>query len=158
MEPITFTVYGRPQQRGSKQACLIPKRGGGWVTNDSGRPIVAARDANKNSKAWMSEVAAAAHHAFSGELIHAPIHLTVKFLFRRPQSHFRTGKFAEMLRENAPKYHAQTPDIDKLIRCLSDSLTGVIWRDDRQICLIDACKQWTLFSECAEVTVRAIHE
>jgi hypothetical protein len=38
-----FTVLGRGQQRGSKQASLIPKRGGGFVEKN-GRPMVVARD------------------------------------------------------------------------------------------------------------------
>lgn len=156
MDAITFTVYGRPQQRGSKQAQLIPKRGGGWATRPDGRPIVVARDANQKSKAWMSVVAAMAHGVYSGELLQGPIELEAIFHFKRPKSHFRTGKFADQLRDDAPKYNTSTPDIDKLLRCLSDSLTGVLWHDDRQVCRIIALRIWTIEAECTEVTVRVL--
>lgn len=153
MDAITFTVYGRPQQRGSKIATTIPKKGGGWVTSGSGRPVVVARDANVNSKEWMGSVAKTAHDAYAGELLQGPIHLVVEFFFKHPKKHFRTGKHAGVLRDDAPKYHDQTPDLDKLLRCLGDALTGVIWYDDRQVCVTFAKKLWTAESERAEVVI-----
>ena len=156
-QAITFTIYGRPQQRGSKQAVLIPKRGGGWVEKN-GRPIVAAKDDNPNSKAWMSQVCDAAREAFQGELIRGPVRLTVRFYFTRPKNHFRTGSKAHLLRDDAPTWHAQTPDLDKLTRCLADSLTGVVLADDKQIAAYGERmgKFWTTDAERAEVTIEQL--
>ena len=52
---ISFTVIGRPQQRGSKKVGLVPQRGGGFLVKH-GRPVVVARDANDQSKAGMAAV------------------------------------------------------------------------------------------------------
>lgn len=158
-EPVlTFTVLGRPQQRGSKQAVLIPKRGGGWVTKN-GRPIVAAKDDNPRSKDWMQEVRSAAHAAHGGRpLIVEPVELTIRFFFARPQSHFGSGKNAAILKPSAPRIHAQSPDLAKLIRCLEDALTGVVWRDDKQVSRYGegTGRYWATSNEMAEVTIKIL--
>jgi crossover junction endodeoxyribonuclease RusA len=149
---LKFTVIGRPQQRGSKVAGLIPKRGGGFVEKN-GRPIVVARDANQNSKAWMDSCKLAAHQAFNGELLKGPIELRVSFYFNRPQSHYGTGNNASKLKPSAPEYHTQSPDLDKLVRCLGDALTGVVYVDDRQVFRTYSERNWTTRTECAVVTI-----
>lgn len=151
---IRFVVIGKPQQRGSKQASLIPKRGGGFVVKN-GRPIVVARDMNKHSKEWMGQVRDAAHGAFQGELIREPVKLTVRFYFKRLKAHFRSGKNSRLLRDDAPHWHTSTPDLDKLVRCLADSLTGVVIADDKQIAAYgeSSGKYWTTETERAEVEI-----
>ena len=147
---LSFTVLGRPQQRGSKRASLIPKRGGGWLEKN-GRPVVVARDMNERSQEWMSLVRDAASAAYSGELLRGPVRLNVKFFFVRPACHLGTGKRAGTLKASAPVEHAQAPDLSKLIRCLEDALSGVLIGDDRQICAVYAEKRWTLGSARTEV-------
>lgn len=154
MAQIQFTVLGRPQQRGSKIAAPIPKRGGGWVQTPDGRPVVAARDMNPKSKDWMHSVRAAAHEAYDGPLLHGPISLSVGFFFRRPKSHYRTGKFSGQLKDSAPEIHAQSPDLAKLVRCLEDALTGVVWHDDRQVWFYRSIhREWTEDAERAVVSI-----
>lgn len=159
-EPLlTFAVLGRPQQRGSKQAVLIPKRGGGWVTKN-GRPIVAAKDDNPKSKDWMQEVRSAAHAAWQGRpLIVEPVELTIRFYFARPAAHFGSGRNASLLKPSAPRIHAQSPDLAKLIRCLEDALTGVVWRDDKQVARYGegTGRYWATTNEMAEVTIKVLH-
>lgn len=154
---IRFTVIGKPQQRGSKQAVLIPKRGGGFVEKN-GRPIVAAKDDNQNSKEWMGQVRDAAHRAFQGELIAGPVRLTVKFYFKRPGNHFRSGDRSKPLKDGVPTWHAGTPDLDKLVRALGDSLTGVVLVDDKQIAEFGPGfgKFWTTEAERAEVLIEPL--
>lgn len=145
---IQFVVIGRPQQRGSKTA--VPKRGGGFVTK-GGMPVL--KDANKHSKAWMDSVRCAAQQAYDGELLKGPIELSVAFHFRRPQSHYGIGRNFGQLKDSAPQHHMQTPDLDKLVRCLGDALTGVIWLDDRQVCKTVSERLWTTTTELAVVTI-----
>jgi Holliday junction resolvase RusA-like endonuclease len=149
---IKFTVIGRPQQRGSKKVGLVPNRNGGFIEKN-GRPIVVARDANDNSKAWMDSVKLAAYQAYNGELIKTPVHLLLKFYFKRPQGHYGTKGD---LKKSAPIYHAQSPDLDKLVRCLGDALTGVLYLDDRQVCGTVSEREWTTTTERAEVTIREL--
>lgn len=157
MEPITFTVFGRPQQRGSKRAVLIPKRGGGWAMKN-GRPIVAAKDMNEKSKDWMHAVAAAAMECYRGELLRGPVCLKVTFFFARPKSHFGTGRNANVLKESAPLWHAQAPDVDKLQRSVLDALTNVLWADDKLIADVHARKFWTTTASRAILQIIAITE
>lgn len=149
---ISFTVIGRPQQRGSKKVGFIPSRSGGVLTKN-GRPIVVARDANENSKAWMDSVKLAAYQVYHGPLLSGPIELRVAFYFKRPQGHFGSGRNVSLLKPSAPFYHAQSPDLDKLVRCLGDALTGVVWIDDRQVCKTYSERNWTVETERAEVVI-----
>lgn len=155
---ISFTVYGRAQQRGSKQASLIPKRGGGYIEKN-GRPMVVARDMNARSKAWMQEVRTVAAKEFQEPyLITGPVELSAVFYFHRPKSHYGTGKNARKLKDSAPRVHAQSPDLAKLLRSLEDALTGVLWRDDRQVFRYGTGtrREWTDASERTEVLIRVI--
>jgi Holliday junction resolvase RusA-like endonuclease len=147
---IEFTVYGKPQPRGSKAAVPIPKRGGGWVTAPNGRPITAAKDTNPRSADWMASVRAIAAEHYSGDLLTGPVHLSVRFYLARPKCHFGTGKNAQVLKSSAPPEHIQKPDLDKLLRCVQDALKGVVWRDDCQVvCYFDTRKFWTTSQERA---------
>lgn len=155
MNRLEFVVLGRGQQRGSKQAGLIPKRGGGFVEKN-GRPIVVARDMNKKSKGWMQEVKVAANKAYCGaDLITQPITLTAKFYFNRPSSHYGSGKNSQALKPSAPLVHAQSPDLAKLLRSLEDALTGVVWQDDKLVWTygVGTGRYWTTAHERTEVLI-----
>lgn len=155
---FAFTVWGRGQQRGSKVPSLIPKRGGGFVSKN-GRPILVARDSNKKSGDWMQEVRRAAIDQFGTiELIQGPIELTARFYFARPKSHFGSGKNAGVLKASAPRIHAQSPDLAKLLRSLEDAITGVLWKDDKLVCRygIGTGRYWTDTQERTEVEIREI--
>jgi hypothetical protein len=43
------------------------------------------------------------------EPITTPIEAELNFYFERPKVHFRTGKFADQLKPNAPVYHSKKP-------------------------------------------------
>ena len=147
---VQFTVYGRPQQRGSKNAMVIYRGGKPVMTN--GRVATYAMDSNKKSGPWMAEVRAMAAAAFGGKpLLDGPVILGAQFHFARPQSHYGT----KGLKRSAPLIHTQTPDVSKLLRSLEDSLTGVVWRDDRQIwCYASYTgKYWTETAERVECCV-----
>ena len=62
------------------------------------------------------------------------------FYFHRPKSHFRTGKNAHILKDNAPINHTGTPDADNLGKFVCDSLNGVFWRDDSIISELSVSK------------------
>jgi crossover junction endodeoxyribonuclease RusA len=114
------------------------------------------KDANKHSKAWMDSVRLAANQAHAGDLLTGPIVLSVEFYFRRPQSHYGSGRNYGQVKESAPLLHTQTPDLDKLVRCLGDALTGVIWLDDRQVFETHSRRLWTTTTERAEVSIQEL--
>lgn len=149
---VAFTVPGTPQQRGSKRAGLIPKKGGGWLEKN-GRPIVAARDDNEKSAGWMELARVCAARAWQGRPLHLdPVALSIEFRFARLKDHYGSRKGVRYVKDSAPYYKAGTPDLDKLVRALGDSLTSVVLGDDKQIvALRDVRKVYTGGSACAVV-------
>ena len=141
---IIFTVFGKPAQMGSKKAFFVKNLNRSVITDVN----------SKRKKEWTGSVAQAAAQVMKGrELLSGAIKLTVHFHFQRPGSHFGTGKNKSVLKSSAPRRHTQTPDLDKLIRCLGDALTGIVYRDDRQICEVQALRCWTTSQEQALICV-----
>jgi Holliday junction resolvase RusA-like endonuclease len=64
------------------------------------------------------------------------------FTFKRPKSHYRTGKFRHLIKENAPKDKISKPDIDNLCKFYLDAMNNVIFTDDSQIVQIHASKKY----------------
>jgi len=69
-----------------------------------------------------------------------PLEVEFEFIFSRPKAHYRTGKNAGILKDNAPKWHIGTPDTDNLIKFVCDSLNSIFWKDDSRICGVEARK------------------
>ena len=143
MSEVSFTVHGRPQQRGSKRPITNKKTGKTIMLDD-----------NAKSRPWMNAVADAAAAAMNGRpLLDGPLRLSVTFEFKRPASHYGKRKGQSYLKEQAPKFVTTTPDADKLIRSIGDAMTGVVYRDDKQISLVYAHKVYTEGSEGAVIFV-----
>jgi Holliday junction resolvase RusA-like endonuclease len=63
------------------------------------------------------------------------------FRLKRPKSHYRTGRFADQLRPDAPLYPAKYPDVDKLCRSTLDGLkAGQAFADDAQVVVLEGLK------------------
>ena len=69
----------------------------------------------------------------------APVYLIVACFFRPPKS--RKGRF----------WKTQRPDLDKLIRALGDSLSGICFEDDSQVAMVYAAK---IFGPCEKITAK----
>lgn len=67
-----------------------------------------------------------------------PLGVSMDFYFPRPASHFLHCQ----LRSDAPQYHEQVPDVDKLARAVLDALTGVVFDDDAEVQGVFAEKHW----------------
>lgn len=118
MNPVlSFRVTGQPAPQGSKRHV------GHGVMVESSKAV----------KPWRQDVVSAAQAAVDGVEWEPPrqAKALLIFGFRRPRSHYRTGRNAHLLRDAAPAYHSTKPDGDKLVRSTFDALTtaGVI-RDD----------------------------
>ena len=68
------------------------------------------------------------------------ISVSMIFSMPRPKSHYRSGKYSHLLKDNAPSLHVSKPDIDNLIKFYLDAMTGSFWKDDAYICTIEASK------------------
>lgn len=119
---IEFTVYGKAEPAGSKRAFVI-----------KGRAIVT--DANAKSRPWKSCVSDAAVTAYRGPLLTGPLAVVMQFYQVRPKGHYGSGKNAEQVKGSSPAQPTGKPDVLKLARGVEDALTGIIYRDDAQICI-----------------------
>lgn len=135
-----FSVKGKPVPKGSTRAFKHAKTGSviNLQTNEKQQKLYAAMIKLAFKKAYPD--------AFSNKCAY---HMKVLFKYERPKSHL-TSK--GVLRKGAPLHKVTVPDLDKLIRCVKDALTSVIWDDDKQVVSIDANKiyssvedDWTIF-------------
>lgn len=67
------------------------------------------------------------------QILDCPLEVSLIFHFGRPKKHYRTGKYSDQLKPDAPIVHTQAPDVDNLQKFVFDSLTGVFWTDDKII-------------------------
>jgi crossover junction endodeoxyribonuclease RusA len=129
---VSFRVFGLPASQGSKRHV--------------GRGIMI--ESSKRLKPWRQDVMVAAERAYKGEVITNPVRVEIDFFFPRPKSHYRTGKYSDLMKANAPLYassHGQG-DLDKLLRSTIDALSfvtgGCVIRDDCLVVSISASKQY----------------
>jgi crossover junction endodeoxyribonuclease RusA len=120
---IEIDVNGTPAPQGSKRHV-----GGGRMVESS-----------KKVKPWRSAISTeAANHTFDPWPY---VGVFVIFRLKRPKSHYRTGRFADQLRADAPLYPAKYPDLDKLCRSTLDGLkAGGAFGDDAQVVTLEAAK------------------
>lgn len=118
---IGFDVIGRPAPQGSKKS----------IGNN--RFI----ESSKFLPAWRGAVRAAAETAATlgdWQPVSGPVELEIMFYLDRPSS-ISPGKRPQ---PTVP------PDLDKLIRGVGDSLTGVIYDDDSQVI---RCLAWKVYAD-----------
>jgi Holliday junction resolvase RusA-like endonuclease len=110
---ITFEVFGIAQPKGSTR--MLPLKG------KRGAPRILT-SANPKASAWQRAIAWTARQQTNGGLLFGPIAIQAIFYLPRPAS-------------LPPSITApiKKPDLDKLLRCLCDGLTGVVYRDDAQV-------------------------
>ncbi len=72
------------------------------------------------------------------------IYLKVIFYMPRPKSHFRTGKYKHLLKDDYKNinYHSYKPDLDNLVKMLADVIQPQMICDDSQICMLQAEKKY----------------
>ena len=72
-----------------------------------------------------------------------PVLVNITFQLARPRSHYRTGRYAALLKDTAPGFASGRPDLDKLLRAVLDGLTaGGAWSDDGQVAMVEAVKRY----------------
>jgi crossover junction endodeoxyribonuclease RusA len=142
---LVFTVKGLPAPQGSKKHV-----GSGVMVEMS-----------KKLKPWRKAVTEAATHAIGNvglfddwEPYTGPVHVTVEFRFPRPKAHYRTGRFAHLLRDDAPDFVITTPDVDKTCRSTLDALTQArVITDDKLVARLLASKVYCEADEPAGATI-----
>lgn len=125
---VDLTVYGRPAPQGSKKA---------FAHATTGKVIT--QEMSKYVKPWRSDVRDAAlvllaREGRAGFPMDGPLVVDMVFTAARPQSHYRTGRNAHLLKDSAPLRPTGAPDLSKLARSTEDALTSAgVWRDDSRV-------------------------
>lgn len=126
---VSFSVHGRPVPQGSVVAHVRNGKASIHYASGSGLAV------------WRNMVSAAARDAWTGDIYGGPIEVAVTFRMARPRNHYRNlqGDLRAAARDEQPTV---MPDLDKLIRAVLDSLTGIVYRDDAQVTRIEARKMY----------------
>ena len=127
----TFFVEGDPQPGGSKT---------GFYNKALGRVLMV--DACKKNPAWKKTVQTYVRRGWKGKPLDGALKVTMRFFLRRPKSHMGTGRNAALVKDSAPAYHLQKPDLTKFVRSTEDACTGILWIDDAQIVEQVNSKEW----------------
>jgi Holliday junction resolvase RusA-like endonuclease len=144
MKRVQFRVTGTPIPQGSKRVLVNP------VTK---RAVVV--DANRYGLSeWRRDVTVEGIHAMSDQGVtrfEDGVSVKLAFAFTRPGNHWlpiNSKRLNPALKASAPWRHVQTPDLDKLIRAILDSLTSAnVWADDKQVYACHATKRWSDYGE-----------
>ena len=96
MMPITFKVLGRP----------LPLKRPRFSRNRVFDPSA------QDKKEWLQLAKAFKPLTPSS----SPLMFRATYVFPRPKSHFRQGRFRHLLKPKAPAYHQSTPDVDNLLK------------------------------------------
>jgi Holliday junction resolvase RusA-like endonuclease len=95
------------------------------------------------AEGWKALVAQAALRHLPSAPLDGPIRVDIVVSFRRPKSHYRTGKRADEIRPDAPIWHTAKPDRDNIEKAILDCLTTIgMWADDSQVCCGEVKKVW----------------
>lgn len=121
---ISFRVYGIPQTKGSTKAFMRKGMKFPVVTND-----------NTKNKGWSATVSGEAQRARRRSMMDKPftgaVLLDLTFHLPRPKT-----------LPKRVKRPTKRPDADKMVRSVMDALTGVFYKDDAQVAILHAEKQY----------------
>lgn len=121
-----INVIGIPRPQGSKRPYRTQ---GGIVLVES----------CKGLPEWRQMVSAAALMTIPAPDLTGPVGVQMLFRFPRPK-----GTLTSKGEIRPDQDHMRVrPDLDKLVRAVLDSLTGIAYRDDAQVVTVTAYKEWT---------------
>lgn len=69
--------------------------------------------------------------------LEGPVKLTIRATFGTPQSWSPKKTAAKLHRP-----HIQRPDLDNIVKAISDGLNRIAFADDGQVCAVNASKVW----------------
>ena len=89
--------------------------------------------------AWRNDVKYAANKLFEdqGKIVGAMI-VEIEYYFKRPDSHYGTGKNSDIVKKSSPKRMVKRPDLDNLNKAVLDAMqdSGLIGDDSAVVRLI----------------------
>jgi len=148
-DDMKFFVPGIPVPKGSAKAFYNKHLGRAQVVQDN----------HERQKPWASLISTIAIEQTGSPLFKGPVSLSLRFHMPRPKKHYFTGKRSRILRPDAPAWHtSHTGDLDKLVRCVKDALTGIVWVDDCQVAHMGDTRKFYSETPGVEIEIREIAE
>ena len=105
---------------------------------------------------WRRQVVAAARIRWQSPVLEEHcFRVRTLIVLPRPKSHFRTGKYSHLLRDDAPVWVSKrgAGDVDNYAKAIYDSLEGVIWKNDSQIVQDEVAKRYARHNEKPQAVV-----
>jgi Holliday junction resolvase RusA-like endonuclease len=134
----------KPQTQGSMRAIPFAKL-------DGSLGVRVLHAADRRLKDWRLAVRDAAARKWPWPPTEQPVMVAVLIIAPRPKSHFcRNGLSLKGRRQTRPG--RQVGDVDKVLRAILDSLSGVVYRDDAQVAEAIVRKVWSDEPDAAWLT------
>ena len=64
-------------------------------------------------------------------MVEPPVEIHLEFVYIRPLKHFKSNRRDRPLKKPTPRYRAQAPDIDNLIKFVFDACNAILCRYTR---------------------------
>lgn len=119
MTEIMFTIPGEPTGQGRPR---FSTSGGFAKAYDPAK--------SRNYKAFTRLVALQTAKKINWECCEAPVSVTIKAYLGIPSSATKKFKAAAM---DMAVYPTKKPDVDNIFKSVTDALSGIIYKDDKQI-------------------------
>lgn len=146
---IVFAVAGDPRPLARHRSRVAGAGGRAWVQTYE-------PSGNRDARAYVRHAALVAmRRAKINELLTGPLELTLTFWTLQPES--KRVKDPKRVRPDLllqRLYPCARPDTDNLVKLVLDACNRVVWRDDAQVCAIQATKRYTQMAPRTEVRVR----
>ncbi len=146
---ISFTVPAVPVAQPRPRATLAP--GGKSARMHEVTHIKNTNTGERKAHpivAFKATVRMTAQGVYKAAPLEGPLRLTVLFLMPRP------GNLIWKSRPMPRALHVKKPDLDNLAKSTKDALTGILWRDDSQIAVLDCRKLTAAGDEQPRVEIR----
>jgi Holliday junction resolvase RusA-like endonuclease len=144
IEPVTFTVPGKPQGKKTSQTRGAPKGGGKLKGRGHYTP--------SKTRAYEAAVGAMASIAMRGR---APIDdcvaLCLRAVFEIPASWSTAKRNRAIVGEILP---GVKPDLSNIIKAIEDGMKGIVLTDDARIVDLSHCKKVYGLTPMVAVTIR----
>jgi len=134
---MKFTIPGIPQ---AKARVRLTKSGFAYTPKET-----------KNYEVFVKECFINAYPEYTR--LEGLIEVNIKCYFPRPKAHYRTGKFSNELKEKAPTFHTNTPDLDNVVKSVLDGVNKIAFVDDSQVYKLSAIKGYTNGNPRVEVEI-----
>jgi Holliday junction resolvase RusA-like endonuclease len=137
---ISFTIHHVPVAQPRQRHKILGSGNTAWVHNYTPKKSPVA--------SFKAETIRAARAAHSGEPLTGPVRVEIDCIFPRPKA--KCWKTRSCPRE----WHTGTPDAENVAKALLDSLTALIWKDDRQVAELFVRKEIAAGGEHPHVVVQ----